>query len=92
MVIWDYDVPAAAKSVGWAVTVNNIEALNILLDCGYSKAAMLCGIGALCRALVGWAVLRAVGLEGGWGETGVMGEVREGIIWGSEVLGRLGTG
>lgn len=27
MVIWNYDVPAAAKSVGWAVVVNNLEAL-----------------------------------------------------------------
>jgi hypothetical protein len=25
--IWEYDVPAAARAVGWAVVVNNIEAL-----------------------------------------------------------------
>jgi lipid intermediate transporter len=25
--IWDYDVPASARAVGWAVVVNNIEAL-----------------------------------------------------------------
>src|SRR5271154_5043079 len=25
--IWEYDVPASARAVGWAVVVNNIEAL-----------------------------------------------------------------
>lgn len=30
MVIWDYDVPAAARSLGWAVVANNVEALAIL--------------------------------------------------------------
>ena len=72
MVIWDYDVPAAAKSVGWAVVVNNVEALNILLDCGYLKACLLTGTGAVVRLVTGWAILQAVGL----------GEVaRNGGIW-----------
>ena len=65
MVIWDYDVPAAAKSVGWAVVVNNVEALEILLDCGYPLAALLAGTGALVRVGAGWEVLRAVGLKEG---------------------------
>ncbi|KAI9824082.1 MAG: sterol homeostasis protein [Thelocarpon impressellum] len=65
MVIWDYDVPAAAKSVGWAVVVNNVEALEILLDCGYGMAALLAGTGAIVRVLVGWEILRAVGLKEG---------------------------
>ncbi|KAI9779238.1 MAG: sterol homeostasis protein [Geoglossum umbratile] len=64
MVIWDYDIPAAARSVGWAVVVNNIEALNILLDCGYVMAAVLAGGGALVRYAAGWVILRAMGLEG----------------------------
>ena len=67
MVIWDYDVPAAAKSVGWAVVVNNIEALRILLDCGYGMAAFVAGAGALVRIASGWAILRAVGLDEGSG-------------------------
>jgi hypothetical protein len=28
--IWEYDVPASARAVGWAVVVNNIEALTSL--------------------------------------------------------------
>ncbi|KAJ2898853.1 hypothetical protein MKZ38_003612 [Zalerion maritima] len=50
MVIWDYDVPAAARSLGWAVVANNVEALKILLDSA--------------RWAVGYAVLWTAGLEG----------------------------
>ena len=64
MVIWDYDIPAAARSLGWAVVANNIEAMKILLDCGYVPAAILAGAGALCRWLVARGILWAVGLEG----------------------------
>jgi len=64
MVIWEYDVPASARSVGWAVVVNNIEALNILLDCGYLVAAGLAAAGAATRLFVGWIILGAVGLDG----------------------------
>ena len=34
MVIWEYDVPAAARSLGWAVVANNVEALKIFLIAG----------------------------------------------------------
>jgi hypothetical protein len=64
MVIWDYDVPAAARSLGWAVVANNVEALKILLDCGYGVAMLLTTTGALSRWAVGRAVLWAAGLEG----------------------------
>lgn len=64
MVIWEYDVPAAARSLGWAVVVNNVEALKILLDCGYGVAVLLATAGALSRWIVGRAVLWAAGLEG----------------------------
>lgn len=64
MVIWEYDVPAAARSLGWAVVANNVEALKILLDCGYGVAALLATAGALSRWLVGRAVLWAAGLDG----------------------------
>ncbi|KAI9704763.1 MAG: sterol homeostasis protein [Candelina mexicana] len=79
MVIWDYDVPAAAKMVGWAVLLNNIEALKILLDCGYLWAAGLAGAGAAVRVIVGWVILRAVGLEEGARGSGVVGDFGE---WG----------
>ncbi|KAI8951045.1 Arv1-like family-domain-containing protein [Xylaria longipes] len=64
MVIWDYDVPAAARSLGWAVVANNVEALEILLDCGYGVAVVLAAAGAVARWLVGRAVLWCVGLHG----------------------------
>ncbi|KAM7204475.1 Arv1-like family domain containing protein [Naviculisporaceae sp. PSN 640] len=64
MVIWEYDVPAAARSLGWAVVANNVEALKILLDCGYGVAAVLATAGALSRWAMGRVVLWAAGLEG----------------------------
>lgn len=48
------------------------------MDCGYLRAGLLVGVGALARAVVGEAVLASVGLtaaaaaaakgSGGWGE------------------------
>ncbi|CAP71263.1 uncharacterized protein PODANS_6_3600 [Podospora anserina S mat+] len=64
MVIWEYDVPAAARSLGWAVVANNVEALKILLDCSYGVAAFLAMAGALSRWAMGRVVLWAAGLEG----------------------------
>ncbi|KAJ6784721.1 hypothetical protein PWT90_07358 [Aphanocladium album] len=64
LVIWDYDVPAAATSLGWAVVANNVEALRILLDCRYYVAALLALVGAAARWSVARMVLIAVGLNG----------------------------
>jgi hypothetical protein len=82
MVIWEYDVPAAARSLGWAVVANNIEALKILLDCGYFPAAVLAFVGAVSRWIVGKAILWAVGLEGieRLGETGDEGTLVSGVL------------
>ncbi|KAF2098703.1 Arv1-like protein [Rhizodiscina lignyota] len=68
LIVWEYDLPSSASAVSWAVIVNNIAALEILMDCGYVRAALLVAIGAGCRATLSWAVLRAVGMEGrlGW--------------------------
>lgn len=88
MVIWDYDVPAAARSLGWAVVANNIEALKILLDCSYWTAGLLAGCGAAVRWLVGRTVLWAVGLEdevlglGGILSTGVEAGNGTDVGWG----------
>ncbi|KAI6781783.1 arv1-like family protein [Emericellopsis cladophorae] len=65
MVIWEYDVPAAARSLGWAVVANNVEALRILLDCRYYTATILAILGAAARWMTGWLILTSVGL-GDW--------------------------
>ncbi|KAF2125088.1 Arv1-like protein, partial [Dothidotthia symphoricarpi CBS 119687] len=62
LIIWDYDLPSSATAVSWAVIVNNVAALEILMDCGYVRAGGLVAVGAGCRWVVGGAVLRAAGL------------------------------
>ncbi|EFY90635.1 hypothetical protein J3459_008316 [Metarhizium acridum] len=62
MVIWKYDIPAAARPLGWAVVANNIEALRILLDCKYYTACILAMAGATSRWAAGRFVLVAAGL------------------------------
>ena len=54
LLVWQYDLPSSASAVSWAVIINNVAALEILLNCGYVRAAMLCAVGAVCRAGVGW--------------------------------------
>lgn len=54
-------VSNASTSAGWVVLLSNIEALLILLDCGYAIATSLALAGLLCR----WAVENwALGLAG----------------------------
>ncbi|KAH9869043.1 hypothetical protein J1614_008120 [Plenodomus biglobosus] len=84
LIIWDYDLPSSATAVSWAVIVNNVAALEILMDCGYVRAGVLVAVGAGCRTLVGWAVLRAAGLGTGWegfrvGDVGLSGIGLEGV-------------
>ncbi|EHA54668.1 hypothetical protein MCOR27_010793 [Pyricularia oryzae] len=97
MVIWNYDVPAAARSLGWAVVANNVEALMILLDCGYGAAALLTTAGALSRWAISSAFLTAAGLEGVSvaAETSIAEDGR--ALWAflltaNEWAGRLATG
>ncbi|KAK4103659.1 carbohydrate-binding module family 50 protein [Parathielavia hyrcaniae] len=97
MVIWEYDVPAAARSLGWAVVANNVEALKILLDCGYGVAALLAMAGAVSRWAMGRAVLWAAGLEGvdSAGETGVAEDGRAFVamlMYARDWAGRLAVG
>ncbi|KAF2656895.1 Arv1-like protein [Lophiostoma macrostomum CBS 122681] len=85
LIIWDYDLRASATAVSWAVIVNNVAALEILMDCGYVQAGLLVAVGAACRAAVGQVVLRAVGLGTGWGSGGDAGVGGLGVlegIWG----------
>jgi hypothetical protein len=88
MVIWEYDVPAAARSLGWAVVANNVEALKILLDCGYGVAALLTTAGAVARWAVGRAVFRLAGLDGvdSIGETSVAADGK--ALWALVVFAR----
>ncbi|KAI6087951.1 carbohydrate-binding module family 50 protein [Hypoxylon rubiginosum] len=97
MVIWDYDVPAAARSLGWAVVANNVEALKILLDCGYGVALVLAAAGAVARWVVGRSVLWVVGLEGvdSMSESGVAADGRALwalLMYAREWAGRLAVG
>jgi len=96
MVIWLYDIPAAARSLGWAVVANNVEALKILLDCGYGTAAILATVGAVCRWMVGRGILWIVGLNGADSVDPGMAEDGK-ALWavlelGREWGGRLGLG
>ncbi|KAL8789155.1 MAG: hypothetical protein Q9213_001262 [Squamulea squamosa] len=58
MVVWRYnDVGGSVgRGVEWAVAVQNLEALRILLECGYVGAACLVGAGWLAR----WAKTQMV--------------------------------
>jgi lipid intermediate transporter len=79
LIIWDYDLPSSASAVSWAVIVNNVAALEILMDCGFMRAGFLVAVGAAARALVGWGILALVGLRD-LGPMGVWGEA-VGWIW-----------
>ncbi|KAL8669940.1 MAG: hypothetical protein Q9168_005490 [Polycauliona sp. 1 TL-2023] len=65
MVVWRYkDVGGSvSRGVEWAVVVQNLEALRILLECGYLGAASLVGAGWMARWVVGRVILGFVGLE-----------------------------
>lgn len=66
LIIWEYDLRSSATAVSWAVIVNNVAALEILMDCGYVRAGVMVGVGAAVRGVVSWGMLRAVGLGTGW--------------------------
>ncbi len=53
------------RGVSWAVAVQNLEALRILLGCGYLWAGGLVAAGGAVRWMVSTAILRGVGLEDG---------------------------
>lgn len=60
----------ARSYVGWAVLLNNIEALLILLDCGYVVATSLALAGYAARWLAEGIILGTVGLDGDGGPIG----------------------
>lgn len=52
MVVWQYDVPLAAKILGWAVNFNTIEALKIVLNSSYIFVVAVTTIAALVRVSI----------------------------------------
>lgn len=88
LIVWEYDLPSAASAVSWAVIVNNVAALEILMDSGYGKALFLVVIGAIARVAVGRCILSAVGLEDRvWGDFRVEMS-SEGVL---DTLRRIGS-
>ncbi|KAK9246698.1 Arv1-like family-domain-containing protein [Lipomyces tetrasporus] len=85
MIIWSYDIPAAAKAVGWAVNVSTMEALNIVLMCGRTNACVLTCIAVIARrAVVRLLVWLWVGHEG-------VGVIRDEWHAVRAILGKLWT-
>jgi hypothetical protein len=76
----------ARSYIGWAVLLNNIEALLILLDCGYVVATGLALAGYAARWLVEGIMLGTVGLEGDGGPIGDLSDLL------SRVLGWFSSG
>lgn len=71
MVVWPYEDAGwqVARGVRWAVAIQNLEALRILLGVAYWKAGLLVLAGKLAEELTADAVLRF----GGLGEVSWMG-------------------
>lgn len=87
-------MPAAARSLGWAVVANNVEALKILLDCSYPIACILATAGAAARWAAGYIILRIVGLEGVESTAGEIADWKTlwNVIWGGLQWGIKGGG
>ncbi|EGP88098.1 unnamed protein product [Zymoseptoria tritici ST99CH_1A5] len=81
LLVWKYDLPSSASAVSWAVIINNVAALEILLDCGYVRAAALAAVGAVFRAGIGWGILRVVGIHGGAAAAGVVETGDLIVVW-----------
>ena len=65
MVVWKYDDADGnvGRGVEWAVAVQNLEALRILLGCGYMGAAGLVAAGWVVTWVVTRVMLGVVGFE-----------------------------
>lgn len=74
----------AASYIGWVVLINNIEALLILLDCGYIIATGLAVAGMIARFIIeGW-LLALVGLYRD--NSGPVGDVLSVLMWSRELI------
>ena len=61
--------------------MNNVAALEILMDCGFVRAGFLVAVGATCRFAVGWLLLGMVGLQSKerWGVDAGIGSLVDGF-------------
>jgi len=66
MVVWKYDDIGGQlwRGVEWAVALQNLEALRILLGCSYLGAGALVAVGAFARWFVGRVIMGIAGLNG----------------------------
>lgn len=81
LIIWEYDLRRAREVVEWAVAVNNVAAVEILVGCGWARAVGVVGVGMVCRGcVVGW-LLGVGGVDGGTGLGLGLGAWREAVGW-----------
>ncbi len=52
MIIWSYDIPVASTLTSLAVYANMIEAIEIIIGCGYKKSTSIVVLSVLFRLLV----------------------------------------
>lgn len=64
--------------------MNNVAALEILMDCGYVRAGVLVGVGAGFRWVVARSVVREAGLGTGWEDEDLLGSLES---WARSVVG-----
>ena len=69
MIVWKYDDAGGSvkRGVEWAVAVQNLEAIRILLGCGYVTAGVLVGVGWLASWVVRVLLVSVFGLGGNGG-------------------------
>lgn len=69
MIVWKYDDAGGSvkKGVEWAVAVQNLEAIRILLGCGYVSAGVLVGAGWFASWVVRVLLVSVFGLGGSGG-------------------------
>ncbi|WBW73233.1 Arv1-like family protein Arv1 [Schizosaccharomyces osmophilus] len=64
MVIWDYDIPAAAMIVEWVVLFSNMEALSILTGKGrFTKIGMIVLLSSILRSFIVYLFLHHTALK-----------------------------
>ena len=63
MVVWKYENTGGqlTKGVAWAVALQNMEALRILMGCSWWVAAVLVCAGGVAKWMIGRAILLGVG-------------------------------
>lgn len=66
MLVWSYDIPIAAKLVGWAVNFTMIEVLTIILKCSYAQSIVISSIALLAKTVAEDSLLNFVCIYASW--------------------------